>query len=127
MIILTTHEVIELHEKLIIATGGSHGIRDTGLLESAVLGCYQSFDGEDLYPTIVEKAARMAYAVCKNHPFVDGNKRVAVVAMLVTLRLNHVALLYTQQELIELGLSIADGRIGYENIVEWVKAHIIES
>ena len=70
MIILTTNEVAELHEKLILVTGGSPGIRDNGLLESAVLGCYQSFDGNDLYPTVVKKAAQMAYAICKNHPFV---------------------------------------------------------
>ena len=65
MIFLTTDEVTELHEKLIITTGGSPGIRDIGLLESAVLGCYQSFDCEDLYPTVVEKAARMAYAISR--------------------------------------------------------------
>ena len=81
MKILTTNEVVELHEKIIAATGGSFGIRDLGLLESAVLGCYQSFGGDDLYPTAIEKAARMAYAVCKNHPFIDGNKRVAVASM----------------------------------------------
>jgi death-on-curing protein len=61
MITITVSEVVDLHEKLIITTGGSHGIRDAGLLESAVLGCYQSFGGDDLYPSIVEKAARMAY------------------------------------------------------------------
>ena len=87
MITLTISEVAELHEKLITATGGSYGIRDAGLLDSAVLGCDQSFDGTDLYPSIVEKAARTAYAVCKNHPFIDGNKRTAVTSMLVMLRL----------------------------------------
>jgi len=65
MIVPTINEVTELHEKLTIATGGSPGIRDIGLLESAVLGCYQSFDGADLYPTVVEKAARMAYAISR--------------------------------------------------------------
>ena len=77
MILLTVAEIIKIHEKLIAATGGSPGIRDAGLLESAVLGCYQSFGGIDLYPTIINKSARMAFAICKNHPFVDGNKRVA--------------------------------------------------
>ena len=123
MIILTPDEVIELHEKLIIATGGSPGIRDIGLLESAVLGCYQAFDGEDLYPTVIEKAARIAYAVCKNHPFLDGNKRTAVASMLVILRINDIFLLYSQQELIMLGLGIADGSIAYEDIVVWINAH----
>jgi len=124
MIILTTSEVTELHEKLTIATGGSPGIRDAGLLESAILGCYQSFDGMDLYPTVVEKAARMAYTICKNHPFIDGNKRVSVTSMLIILRMNDIPLLYTQRELVILGLGIADGSFDYENIVAWIKAHM---
>jgi len=123
MIILTVAEVAELHEKLIAATGGSPGVRDASLLESAVLGCYQTFADEDLYPSITEKAARMAFAVCKNHPFIDGNKRAAVTSMLVILRMNGVMPSYTQQELIELGLGIADGSIDYENIVEWIDSH----
>ena len=124
MIILTTAEVIELHEKITAVTGGSSGIRDIGLLESAVLGCYQSFGGDDLYPTVVEKAARMAYAVCKNHPFVDGNKRAAVASMLVILRMNGIVLSHTQQELIRLGLGIADGSISYDDILAWTNAHL---
>ena len=124
MIILTVSEVTELHEKLIAATGGSHGVRDMGLLESAVLGCYQTFGDTELYPTIMEKAARMAYAICKNHPFIDGNKRAAVTSMLVMLRLNGIVPSYTQQELIALGLSIADGSIEYEEILAWLERHI---
>jgi len=124
MIILTTDEVITMHEKLIEATGGSPGLRDIGLLESAILGCVQTFGGEDLYPTIIEKAARMAYSLCKNHPFIDGNKRVAVTALLVTLRVNDVFVHFTQRELITLGLGIADGSIDYENIIVWVNSHI---
>jgi len=124
MITLNVAEVISLHDKLIAATGGAPGLRDFGLLESAVLGCYQSFDDVELYPTVIEKAARMAYAVCKNHPFVDGNKRVAVTSMLVILRLNKIALSYTQSELIALGLGVADGSIEYEEIVAWVNEHL---
>ena len=124
MITLTVSEVAELHEKLIAATGGPHGIRDAGLLESAVLGCYQTFGNAELYPTIIEKAARMAYAVCKNHPFIDGNKRAAVTSMLVMLRLNGIVPSYTQEELIALGLGIADGSIEYEEILAWLERHI---
>ena len=124
MTILTTSEVIELHEKLIAATGGSYGLRDKGLLESAVLGCYQSFGGEDLYPTVIEKSAWLAYAICKNHPFIDGNKRVSVTSMLVLLRMNNISLSHTQQELIAFGLGIADGSFDYESIVAWINAHI---
>jgi death-on-curing protein len=124
MILLTANEVVELHEKLIAATGGSSGIRDIRLLESAVLGCYQSFGGEDLYPTIIEKAARMAFTICNNHPFIDGNKRVAVASMLIILRINDISLLYTQQELVTLGLGIADSSIDYKDIVTWINKHI---
>jgi len=124
MIILTVAEIIQLHEKLIAATGGSPGLRDMGLLESAVLGCYQSFGDEELYPTITEKAARMAYALCKNHAFIDGNKRIAVTAMLVLLRLNGVTLTYTQQELISLGLGVADGNLDYADVLAWINAHL---
>ena len=88
-----------------------------------ILGCYQSFDDVDLYPTIIDKAARMAYAICKNHPFIDGNKRAAVASMLVMLRLNNIQLSYTQQELIELGLGIADNSVDYEDILAWINSH----
>jgi death-on-curing protein len=125
MIILTTDEIITIHNKLVAVTGGSPGIRDIGLLESAVLGCVQTFGGEDIYPTVVEKAARMAYSLCKNHPFVDGNKRVAVTALLVILRMNGISMQFTQQELITLGLGVADGSIDYENIIIWVNSHIV--
>jgi len=126
MIILTTDEIIEVHAKLIKATGGSPGLRDMGLLESAVLGCTQTFGGEDLYPTVIEKASRMAYSICTNHPFVDGNKRVAVTAMLVILRMNDILLSFTQEELIYLGLGVADGSLGYDEIIAWVNKHVIE-
>ena len=126
MITLNVSEIITLHEKLVNATGGSHGFRDIGLLESAVLGCYQTFDDIELYPTLVEKAARMAYAVCKNHPFIDGNKRVAVTAMLVMLRMNNISLSYTQAELVSLGLGIADGSVDYDKIVTWINDHTID-
>jgi len=124
MIILTTDEIIVMHNKLINSTGGSHGIRDMGLLESAVMGCSQTFGSNELNPTVVEKASRMAYSICKNHPFIDGNKRVAVTALLVILRMNDVSLSFLQPELISLGLGIADGSIDYEEIISWVHTHI---
>jgi death-on-curing protein len=123
MIILNTEEIIELHTKLVDSTGGSHGIRDPGLLESAVMGCSQTFGGTEMYPTVIEKASRMAYSICKNHPFIDGNKRVAVTALLVILRMNDISLQYSQNELIILGLGIADGSIDYDEIVSWVNTH----
>jgi len=126
MIILTTEEVIEIHEKLIVATGGSPGLRDVELLESSILGCTQTFDGVDIYPTVIEKASRMAFSICRNHPFTDGNKRVAVTALLAILRINDIHLSFTQKELITLGLGLADGSIGYEETITWVNSHIKE-
>lgn len=121
MIVLTKSEVLRLHEKLIEKTGGLSGVRDMGLLESAVMNCMQTFDEMELYPTIIEKAAVMAFSICKNHPFADGNKRTAVLAMLTMLRINKVNLVYSQNELISLGLGIADGTIDYNQIVDWIK------
>lgn len=124
MILLTVDEIIMLHEKLLAATGGLPGLRDRGLLESAVFSVNASFEEVEQYPTVEEKAARLAYALISNHAFADGNKRVGVLAMLMTLRLNGVALRYTQQELIDLGLAAASGRVGYDKILGWVLRHI---
>jgi death-on-curing protein len=124
MILLTADEIITLHAKLTAATGGSGGLRDRGLLESAVFGCYQSFGGKELYPGVIEKAARLAFGICANHPFIDGNKRAAMTALLTVLRLNDIDISYTQKELAALGLGVASGSFGYEALVEWVRSHL---
>ena len=95
MILLTVDEIIELHTKLIAKTGGSDGLRDIGLLESAVYSAQSSFGDEELYPTVSQKAARLMFALVSNHAFVDGNKRIGVFVMLTTLRLNGITLHYT--------------------------------
>ena len=123
MILLTVDEIVMLHDKLLKATGGLPGLRDRGLLESAVLGVDAGFEDIELYPTVEEKAARLAYALIANHAFADGNKRVGILAMLMTLTLNKISLRYTQTELIELGLSIASGVAKYEDILNWMKRH----
>ena len=123
MILLTIDEIMELHEKLVAATGGSAELRDRGLLESAVYSADASFDDVEIYPTIEEKAARLAYSLISNHAFVDGNKRIGIFVMLMTLRLNSIRLVYTQPELIELGLQAASGIVKYEEILSWIKVH----
>ena len=123
MILLTVDEIIGLHEKLVDATGGSAGLRDRGLLESAVYSADASFDDIALYPTVEEKAARLAYSLIHNHAFVDGNKRIGVLAMLMTLKLNGIKLHYTQKELIELGLAVAAGNASYGVILDWIRTH----
>ena len=88
------------------------------------MNCHQTFDGEELYPGIIEKAARLTFGICVNHPFVDGNKRAAVTAMLVILRLNNVAVSFTQSELVALGLGLADGSFVYDDVLAWIRAHV---
>lgn len=123
MILLTVEEILMLHDKLLKATGGLSGLRDRGLLESAVFSVNAGFDDVEQYPTVEEKAARLGYALISNHAFVDGNKRVGVLAMLMTLRLNGVTLQYTQQELIDLGLAVASGVTSYQEILTWISQH----
>lgn len=123
MINLSMENIRYAHERLIQRTGGMPSVRDLGLLESAVFGAMQSFGEEEAYPTPVERAARLAYSITMNHPFLDGNKRAGMLAMLMTLQLNHIAIAYAQRELIELGLSVADGRCGYPEILNWIRVH----
>lgn len=123
MMILTVEEITALHTRLTARTGGSDGLRDRGLLESAVYSAQTSFAGQEVYPTLDEKAARLMYALVNNHAFVDGNKRIGVLAMLVTLRLNGAALRYSQEELACLGLDAASGKADYEAILAWIRAH----
>ncbi|MBQ1955740.1 MAG: type II toxin-antitoxin system death-on-curing family toxin [Clostridia bacterium] len=124
MILLTVDEIIDLHSKLIAKTGGSDGLRDLGLLESAIYSAESSFGSEELYPTVTEKAARLLFALTANHAFVDGNKRIGVLVMLLTLKLNNVEIRYTQAELIDLGLSAASGLATYKDILAWIKNHM---
>ncbi|MBD5094406.1 MAG: type II toxin-antitoxin system death-on-curing family toxin [Subdoligranulum sp.] len=123
MIVLTVDEIVLLHEKLLTATGGASGLRDRGLLESAVFAMNAGFEEIEQYPTVEEKAARLAYALTQNHAFVDGNKRVGMLAMLTTLALNEVEIHYTQAELIELGLGVASGLLQYDGILDWIRQH----
>lgn len=125
MILLTVDEIISFHRKLIEKTGGSFGIRDINLLESAVYSAEASFGEEECYPTIEEKSARLMYSLTNNHAFVDGNKRIGVYAMLITLEANGVKIRYTQKELIDLGLSVADSSMDYEKILKWINGHKI--
>lgn len=123
MILLTIQETITIHSKLITKTGGLDGIRDLNLLESAIASINNSFDNIEQYPTIEQKSARLAFGIINNHAFIDGNKRIGILTMLMTLKLNNIKISYTQQELINLGLSIANKSYNYENILKWIKDH----
>ncbi len=123
MILLTVDEVIALQAKLIERTGGSHGLRDRGLLESAVYSAMAAYEDVERYPGIEEKAARLAYALVGNHAFVDGNKRIGIYVMLLTLDLNQIQIAYSQHELINLGLGLADGSMKFEDALRWIVSH----
>ncbi len=125
MILLTTAEIIELHSKIISRTGGSDGLRDINLLESAVYSAMASFAETESYPSVEEKAARLMFSLVNNHAFVDGNKRIGVFVMLMTLKLNNIEIKYSQEELISLGLSTAAGQTDYDGILSWIKSHKI--
>ena len=107
---LSKKQILMLHTQLIQQTGGSDGVRDYNLLDSALENPFQSFGGEELYPTIHAIAARLVYGLIKNHCMIDGNKRIGTHAMLVFLALNGIELKYTQKELYEAILDIAAGK-----------------
>lgn len=123
MILLNKEQIKYLHRKLIRETGGINGIREEGLLDSALSVPFQSFDGEELYPSIPRKAARLCYGLIKNHVFLDGNKRIGIYVMLVFLELNGMEMECSDEELIALGLGIAAGEFEDEDIVLWIVEH----
>ena len=123
MIRLTTEQVLKMHSQLIRETGGTDGIRDQGILESALNSPFQSFAGDDIYPSLQHKAARLCFGIVKNHPFLDGNKRIGAHAMLVFLAVNGIDLDYTQKELTDTILALAAGDIGSDDLFQWVTQH----
>ena len=125
MKIVTKNQIILLHDQIISETGGTRGLRDEGLLESALFTPFQVFGNEELYPSILEKAARLGFGLVKNHAFLDGNKRIGAHAMLVFLALNEIETDYSQDDLINIIMGIASGQCNYADLLEWVRAHTI--
>ncbi len=120
---LSKRQVLLLHEQLLSQSGGLQGVRDEGLLESALEAPFQAFGDTDAYPSLQQKAARLGYGLIKNHPFVDGNKRIGTHAMLVFLALNGVELSYSQKELSDIILTVAAGEKEYEDLLGWLLKH----
>ncbi len=123
MIKFSKEKVMLLHRLLIEQTGGADGIRDIGLLESALEACYATFDGKDLFPTKEEKAARLCVGLVSNHAFVDGNKRIGVYVLMTFLEVNGISIEATDGELVEIGLALAEGKMKYEQLLAWIKSH----
>lgn len=125
MIVLSKQQILLLHSQLISETGGSDGLRDVGLLESAINSPFRQFGNEDLYPTIQQKASRLCFGLVNNHPFIDGNKRIGAHVMLVFLALNGIELEYTQYELSSTILKLASNEISYQQLTRWIINHQI--
>ena len=125
MIRLSKSQVLLIHDQLITETGGSYGLRDEGMLDSALNAPFQTFGGEDVYPSLQQKAARLCFGLVKNHPFIDGNKRIGAHVMLVFLALNGIELQHSQTELSNIILQLAAGEIDTEDLLYWILSHEI--
>lgn len=123
MIRIKKEQVIVLHSHLISLTGGSDGIRDESLLESAIEAPFQAFGGTEAFPSLLQKAARLGYGLIKNHAFIDGNKRIGVHCMLVFLALNKIELEYTQDELSDVVIKTAASELNFEDLLQWIIDH----
>ena len=123
MIRFSKEKVTRLHKYLAEETGGSIGVRDEGLLESALESVFATFDGVELYPTKEEKGARLGYTLISNHAFVDGNKRIGMYVMLTFLEVNGIRMEATNEEVAEVGMAVAAGNMGYEALLNWVLNH----
>ena len=123
MIKFSKGKVLLLHKLIAEETGGSIGVRDEGLLESAIEGAFATFDGKDLYSTKEEKGARLGYTLISDHAFVDGNKRIGMYVMMTFLEVNGIRLECTNDDVVQVGLGVASGKMKYEQLLDWVICH----
>ena len=125
MIKFSKDKVLLLHKLIAQETGGSIGIRDEGLLESALESAFSGFGDQEFYPTKEEKGARLGYNLISNHAFVDGNKRIGMYVMLTFLEVNGIHMDCTNDDVAETGMAIASGKMDYDALLQWVKEHRI--
>ena len=123
MIKFSKDKVLLLHQLIAQETGGSIGVRDEGLLESALEVTFSSFGGEEFYPSKEEKGARLGYNLISNHAFVDGNKRIGMYVMLTFLEVNGIHMDCTNDEVATVGLAVASGEMDYDQLLNWVRSH----
>jgi len=120
---LTKEQILLFHQELINAHGGSDGIRDEAMLESALAAPFQTFGGQYIFPTVQQRAVRLGFGLIMNHPFTDGNKRIGAHVMLTVLAMNEVELEYTQKELYEIILKVAASEASFKELLDWVLSH----
>jgi death-on-curing protein len=125
VVFLTLDDIIESHQNQIETYGGSHGIRDIGLLESAIAQPETSFGGQYLHAGIFQMAAAYIYHLVMNHPFVDGNKRIGLEASLIFLEINDENLSASDEELVDLVLKTTAGQVGKREIAEFFRSHCV--
>ena len=120
---LSSEHIKLLHSILLEETGGLDGVRDENMFESAANSPFQTFDGVYVYSTLERKAARLGFSLIKNHPFIDGNKRIGVMTVLAFLELNGIVIDCSEDELIQIGLAVADGTMDDEQLLQWTLDH----
>ncbi|GHV95791.1 death-on-curing protein [Spirochaetia bacterium] len=120
---LAIETVIEMHSALIEASGGLDGVRDINMLDASIASPYHTFGGQYLYPTLQVMAAHLAFSLVKNHPFLDGNKRIGILSMLTFLEINGISVECTNDELVAIGLGLAENTINENALVEWIISH----
>ena len=123
MIKFSQEKVLLLHKLITEETGGDPNVRDIALLNSALESAFQTFDGQELYPTKEEKGARIGYALISNHAFVDGNKRIGMYVLLTFLEVNGVRIRPTVDDVVRVGLEVASGKMQYEDLLEWIRVN----
>jgi death on curing protein len=122
---LTLSEILYLHERVLAASGGAAGVRDLGVLEAAVGQPKATFGGEDLYPTVVAKAATLCFSLVQGHPFIDGNKRIGHASMEVFLTLNGYSIEADVDDQERAMLALASGRLSREQLLAWIEQHAL--
>lgn len=120
MIKFSRDKVLLLHQIISAETGGDPELRNINLLDSALESAFQTFDGQELYPTKEEKAARIGYALISSHAFVDGNKRIGIYVLLTFLETNGIKIRPSNEEVVRIGLATAAGEMKYEDILAWI-------
>ena len=120
MIKFSREKVLLLHQMITQETGGDPNIRDVALLESALESAFVTFDGKELYPTKEEKGAKLGFSLISNHAFVDGNKRIGMHVLLTFLEINGTPIDPSLEEVARVGLAVAAGEMGYEELLQWI-------
>lgn len=126
MIMLSKEQILNLHNDLIKAFGGEYGVRDNDILELSIHSPFQTFNSVDLYFSVIDKISHLGFSIIKNHPFIDGNKRIGAHVILVLLELNGIIIDYTQNELINIIMDIASSKKDESDLKNWINEHIVE-